>query len=750
MAWLEESEKLSVLGEAGKGRFRGLLGTRSGRGGLADASMPTGDELRQAVLLLRDYEQSGIGWFWASDADGRITYVSDCIATSMNRARADIIGMPVQSLFILDREKDDTVERTLPLIFAGRKTFADLAVRAALDKQEVWWSISGRPQFDSGGEFLGYRGNGKDVTATRQSQRDASRMAMYDSLTGLANRHRMESRLSATLTAYKAAKRSCAIMMIDLDRFKQVNDTLGHPAGDELLKQVAQRLQRVLDTSFEIGRLGGDEFQIILPDIDDRGRLGEIGKTIISMLSQPYSIEGSRCIIGASVGIAIAPYDGVNSDELVRSADLALYAAKGGGRGLFRFYSSDLHSEAERRRQIENDLRDALAKDQIRLAYQPIVDSQSNKVVTLEALIRWEHPELGNVSPALFVPIAEECNLIGALGDWALRRACDDAVQLPGNVRVAVNVSPAQFSNLAFPAIVALAISNSGISPDRLELELTETIFLADSAATDDMFVALKNLGVRLVLDDFGTGYSSLAYLRKAPFDKIKIDQGFIRGVTEPGNRNGAIITAIVSLAEALDMDTTAEGIEAHDELAMMRKLKVKQIQGFIYSRGISFDEVFEAMTSGEWVIEPSGPGKYRPDRRTVFRKIGVIHEDHRYEVMMRNYSSAGAMIEGLLDVPKGTEFVLDFGEGQLAVAKVRRSTASSQGIEFETPLVDDGAGGLCTRHRISPYILASAGMPVTALVPGMQLPTQLGGASGFSIPKFGQVAPKLKPDRAA
>ena len=363
MAWLEESEKLSTSASTGKGRFRGLLGSRAGPETQVQAPLPTGDELRQAILLLRDYEQSGIGWFWASDAAGSITYVSDCIVTGMNQKRTDIIGRPVQSLFKLEREEDCTLERTLPLIFAGRKTFADLAVRAALDEQEVWWSISGRPLFDSAGEFIGYRGNGKDITVTRQSQREASRLAMYDSLTGLSNRHRMESRLSATLTAYKAAKRCCAIMMIDLDRFKQVNDTLGHPAGDELLKQVAQRLTRVLDKSFEIGRLGGDEFQIILPDIDDRGRLGEIGKTIISMISQPYSIEGSRCIIGASVGIAIAPYDGINSDDLVRSADLALYAAKGGGRGLFRFYSSDLHSEAERRRQIENDLRDALAKD---------------------------------------------------------------------------------------------------------------------------------------------------------------------------------------------------------------------------------------------------------------------------------------------------------------------------------------------------------------------------------------------------
>ncbi len=703
------------------------------------------------MLLLRDYEQSGNGWFWASDANGQITYISECVAVQLNKPRGEILGRVVQSLFILDRDEDDTIERTLPLILSSRKTFIDLSVRAALEAKEVWWSISGRPQFSSAGKFIGYRGNGTDVTATRQSQRDASRLAMYDSLTGLANRHKMETRLASTLIAYKVAKRSCTIMMIDLDRFKQVNDTLGHPAGDELLKQVSQRLQRVVkENGCEIGRLGGDEFQVFLPDIDDRGRLGEIAKTIIAIVSQPYSIDGSRCVIGASIGIAIAPYDGVNSEELVRSADLALYASKGGGRGQFRFYSSDLHSEAERRRLIEDDLRDALQADQIKLAYQPIVDAQSNQVVTLEALMRWDHPELGPVSPALFIPIAEDCNLIAALGDWALRRACEEVMRLPGTFRIAVNVSPAQFSNTSFPTIVAQALANSGIAPDRLELELTESIFLADDAATETMFTALKNLGVRLVLDDFGTGYSSLAYLRKAPFDKIKIDQGFIRGVTEPGNRNGAIIKAIVSLAEALDMDTTAEGIEALDELEMMRKLNVGQIQGFVYSRAVSFDEVSAAMTSGDWVIEPSGPGKYRAGRRTMFRKIGVIHEDHRYEVTMRNLSCNGAMIEGLMDVPSGTQFVVDFGEGQLAVARVRRSTASTQGLEFESPLVDDGAGGLCTRHRISPYVLAAAGMPVAALTPGMQLPTQLGGGNAFSLPKFGQVTPKPKARRAA
>lgn len=734
---------MSNVSGSALGRFRSLLAP--GKAASSASQKPlTGSELEQAVLLLRDYEASGLGWFWSSDNEGRITYISDCIAERLGCERSALIGQPIQALFVLDRDEDDTVERTLPLILSARKTFSDIQVRAAAEDREIWWSISGRPQLQADGTFLGYRGNGTDITATRQSQKDASRLAQYDSLTGLANRHRMGKRLSATLTAYQAAKRACAVMMMDLDRFKAVNDTLGHPAGDELLKQVAQRLQRVIsDKNCEIGRLGGDEFQIMLPDIDDRGRLGEIAKTIITMISQPYQIEGSRCVIGASVGIAIAPYDGINSEELVRSADLALYAAKGGGRGQFRFYSSDLHSEAERRRQIEGDLRDALGSGQMRVAYQPIVDTKSNKVVAMEAFSRWEHPELGDVPPSVFIPIAEEANLIGPLGDWILKQACAEAANWPGGVRVAVNVSAAQFANTGLPSLVAQALAHAELPPERLELELTESIFLGDEAATSEMFNQLKLLGVRLALDDFGTGYSSLSYLQHAPFDKIKIDKSFIRGVTEEGNRNAAIIASIVSLAKALKMETTAEGIEAHDELEAMRKLGVSQIQGYIYASPTTAELVDEALASGEWVIEPEGPSRYRQDRRTVLRKVGLIHEDHRYEVTMRNLSRSGCMVEGLMDVPEGTQFVVDFGEGQLAVAVVRRSAGTMQGLEFEQQLVDDGAGGLCTRHRVSPYVLAQAGMPLQALPSGsypMQLMQQPG--TPISLPKFGQVDP--------
>jgi diguanylate cyclase (GGDEF)-like protein/PAS domain S-box-containing protein len=732
------------------GLLRGLLGGKREAASSAEDNRTSDEKL---LDLAHDYEQSGHGWFWASNSEGRLTYVSDCVAQVLGVAIESLVGQPVQSLFILDRDEDDMVERTLPLILSARKTFADLPVKAAREEVEVWWSIAGRPRYDKDGHFQGYYGNGIDVTASRQSHKDASRLAQYDSLTGLANRHRMGKRLNAILTAYKTAKRSCAIFMLDLDRFKQVNDTLGHPAGDELLKQVAQRLKRVLaDKSFEIGRLGGDEFQVILPDIDDRGRLGELATTVITMISQPYQIEGSRCVIGASIGIAIAPYDGINSEDLVRSADLALYASKGGGRGQFRFYSSDLHSEAERRRQIEEDLRDALGSGQMRVAYQPIVDTKTDMVVTLEAFSRWEHPELGDIPPSIFIPIAEETNLIGPLGDWVLKQACADAAQWPGDVKIAVNVSAAQFANPGFASSVAQALAHTGLPPERLEIELTESVMLGDRSTTEEIFASLKMLGVSLALDDFGTGYSSLSYLQHAPFDKIKIDKSFIDGITIAGSRNSAIISAIVFMADRLGMTTTAEGIEAHDELDAMRRLGVKQIQGFIYASAVTSDDVAEAMETGEWKIEPHGPSKYRQDRRTVLRRVGLIHEDHRYEAMMRNLSRTGCMVEGLMDVPVGTHFVVDFGEGQLAVAVVRRSVGTMQGLEFEVPLVNDGAGGLCTRHRVSPYVLAQAGMPLQALPPGqypMQLIQQPGAA--ISIPRFGQIdLTKVKPAKVA
>ncbi|HEY7805739.1 MAG TPA: EAL domain-containing protein [Croceibacterium sp.] len=735
-----------------RGILRGLGGkSASGDGAAASPLQAIGmGDAHRRLQLLDDFESAGISWFWATDDQNRLIYLSPSAAESFGVGHEELIGRALASLFILEQDNsEESAERPLPFLLSARTKFANLTVRIAAEGDPRWWAISGKPYQDPGGAFLGYRGGAKDITADYERNRDTSRAAQFDSLTGLSNRNRMTKRLTATLTAYKAAKRSCALMMLDLDRFKQVNDTLGHPAGDELLKQVAQRLERMVGSRGEIGRLGGDEFQVILPDVDDRGELGELAQRIIQMISQPYSLDGSRAIIGTSVGMAIAPYDGVEPSDLVKSADLALYAAKGGGRGQYRFYSNELKDSAQKRREIEEDLRDALARGELRMHYQPIVNAVDNKVVSFEALMRWDHPERGAISPAVFIPIAEDTNLINGLGEWAMKQACSDASEWPGELRVAVNVSAHQFNSESLPTIVTNALASSGLKPNQLELEITESVFMGDAAAVDKMFTRLKRIGIKLSLDDFGTGYSSLGYLRKAPFDKIKIDQGFIRGCTDEDNTNSAIIAAIVSLAEALNMDTTAEGVEAMDELELVRKRGARTIQGFIYSRAVPQEQVMEKLGNGDFVYEPSGPAKQRSQRRTVFRRIGVIHEDHHYDVVMRNLSATGAMIEGLLDVPVGTDLVIDFGEGQLAVGRVRRSQDASQGIEFETPLISDGADGLCTRHRISPYVLAAAGMPLKAL-PSGQYTMERRKNDSPSRPKFMQVDVQMGAARAA
>ena len=708
---IDSGDRRDDEADGGQRGFFGLIGSRIGKQrGDAAANLRT----HEALLLLQNYEESGQGWFWSTDAKGRLTYITDSVARLMGRTTGQLLGTVFTDLF-LPVDSHGERQRTLPFLLTKQSKFDKLPLRSAFEGDDRWWAISGRPQFDGGGKFTGYRGSGTDVTAQRRSAEDASRLALYDSLTGLANRFAISKKLDTTLAAFAQQQRSCAIMLLDLDRFKQVNDTLGHPAGDALLKQVAERLLKIVGDKEMVSRLGGDEFQIILPDIEDRGKLGDMAADIIASLSQPYSVEGSRCIIGASVGVAIAPFDGLSSDDLVRNADLALYAAKGNGRGRFAFYSSDLHTAAEDRRALEDDLRDALVRGEMTLMYQPVVHSKSNMVSGVEALIRWTHPERGMISPAVFIPIAEEAGLIWALGEWVLRTACEDAASWPGDMRVAVNVSPIQFANADLPKVVARALGATGLAPGRLELEITESVFLGDTAETAHMFEALKALGVRLALDDFGTGYSSLAYLQSAPFDKIKIDQSFVRDATIPGSRNGAIIAAIVALAEALEMETTAEGIESLDQLDLIRKLNVSHVQGYVYSRAVPQAELLEH-AEGTWTIKPAGPARQRNDRFSLFRKVGAIHDNHRYAVVIRNLSATGAFIEGLLGVPIGTRFVIDFGEGQLVTATVRRSIKHQQGVEFEQTMVSDGNGGLCTRHRVSPYLIAAATQSTAAL----------------------------------
>ncbi|MGD9665478.1 MAG: putative bifunctional diguanylate cyclase/phosphodiesterase [Novosphingobium sp.] len=704
--------------------FRGL-GAKSDDGANDAVHVVAADDTARRLEILADYETSAMAWIWAADSDGNIIYMSPGAADKIGRPLEEVLAQPLASVFETDPDNpDERSDRPLKFQISARNKITDLIVRFVRTPQNVnnppkWWSISGHPKMDKSGNFVGYRGSAKDVTIEYQRKIEDSRLAEYDSLTGLANRHRMSRRLDSILAAYKSAKRSCAVMMLDLDRFKQVNDTMGHQAGDDLLKQVAERVQAVIANRGEIGRLGGDEFQVILPDIDDRGKLGEIAEKLIHIVSQPYPIGDKRAIIGTSIGVAIAPYDGVEQEEIIHASDLALYSAKNGGRGQFRFYSAELKDEREERQILLEDLRDALANEQLELHYQPVVRTEDSMVVGCEALMRWEHPDRGNIRPDLFIPIAEESTLINPLGEWAIRKACEDAMQWPTSMRVSVNVSATQFANQAFTTIVTNALASSGLEPDRLELELTESVFMGDSEVIDETFTALKTLGVRLALDDFGTGYSSLSYLRSAPFDKIKVDKSFVDSCTQKDKNSEKIIAAIIGLSDALGMETTVEGVEAFDQLEVVKSRGARFIQGWIYAKAMPQMTLLERVANGEIRIEPDGPDQHRPERRSVFRRIGVIHEDHRYDAVMRNLSRTGASIDGLVGVPVETNLVLDLGGGQLAVCIVVRSEDANIAVEFETPLVNDGAGGLVTRHRVSPYALAAAGMPLGALPPG-------------------------------
>ena len=681
----------------------------------ADRKAEWDDQERQRAQLraeeiLHDFEQTGQGWFWETDRRGHLAYVSPPIGDILGRTAQTLLGKPIAELFDADPLGQEN-ERTLSFHLSARSAFGDLAIRAASPDEERWWSISGRPLYDHFGNFLGFRGSGHDLTEKRRSAESASRLAHYDSLTGLANRLQMAQTLEKILAAPSEEHRACSVLLLDLDRFKQVNDTMGHPAGDYLLTQVASRLERTVGQYGRVGRLGGDEFEVILPGRHRREDLAQLAQRVIHDLSEPYSIDGHRVMIGASVGVALSPEDGVTSEALIRNADLALYAAKDGGRGRHHFYAADLHSDAEERRQLEQDLRDALAQGGLNLFYQPVVHTSTERITGFEALLRWTHPTRGPISPVKFIPIAEDSGLIAQIGEWALRKACHDLAKLPESVRVAVNVSPLQFANPALPAIITSALASAQVNPGRLELEITESVFLNDDEGTDAMFTALKRVGVRLALDDFGTGYSSLGYLKKAPFDKIKIDQSFVRGATIIGSRNGAIIASIVSLAEALGMETTAEGVETLDELDLVRMLGCSHVQGYIYAKPLSFEDAVTRLQSGLTAIA-IGPRAARASRQTMLRKVMLDHAGQHYQATIRNISATGAMLEGLWNVPPGTIFRIMLSEGQVVTATARWCQEDRMGVEFAAPLNLDDAGRIAV---LAPPAAAKAMLQRTA-----------------------------------
>ena len=430
----------------------------------------------------------------------------------------------------------------------------------------------------------------EDITERRQAEAKIAHMAHHDALTDLPNRVLLRDRLDAALT-HAAPGELLAVLYLDLDQFKSINDSLGHSIGDELLKAVAGRLRGCLRESDTIARLGGDEFAIIQTAITHPSDTELLARRIRDSIIAPYKLDGHQILADVSIGISIAPNDGTSSDQLLKQADMALYRAKGDGRGTFRYFEPEMDALVKARRELELDLRDALANRQFELYYQPLMNLERNEFSGCEALLRWCHPRRGMISPTEFIPVAEDTGLIIKIGEWVIRNACAEAATWPGDVTVAVNVSPVQFKEQTLVLTVADALAKSGLSPRRLEVEITEAVLLRDDDTTLANLHQLRALGVRIVMDDFGTGYSSLSYLRSFPFDKIKIDRSFIKDLSSAGDAS-AIVQAITDLASTLSMTTTAEGAETQEQVDMLRTLGCTEIQGFLFSHPKTAGEI--------------------------------------------------------------------------------------------------------------------------------------------------------------
>jgi diguanylate cyclase (GGDEF)-like protein/PAS domain S-box-containing protein len=423
----------------------------------------------------------------------------------------------------------------------------------------------------------------EDITDWRRAQARIAHMAGHDALTDLPNRTLLHQQLQHALKRIKRDQQ-VAVLYLDLDHFKDVNDTLGHPLGDELLKAVARRLSECVRESDTVARLGGDEFAIVQVSTElDAPDATALATRLVEKIGAPYEIQGHQIIIGTSIGISLAPHDSSDPDQLLRNADMALYKAKSDGRRAFRFFEEAMDARARARRLLELDLRAALSRNELELYYQPITDVASGAITAFEALIRWNHPARGLISPIEFIPLAEETGLIVPIGDWVLVAACREASSWSGQIRVAVNLSAIQFKNRNLTNSVLSALSDAGLAPSRLELEITESVLLHDSEATLATLHKLRSHGIRISMDDFGTGYSSLSYLRSFPFDKIKIDKSFVQELATH-SESMAIIRAVTGLGKSLGISTTAEGVETLEQLAILRTEGCTEIQGYLVS----------------------------------------------------------------------------------------------------------------------------------------------------------------------
>ncbi len=556
-------------------------------------------------LLLNDFEENAADWLWGTDADMRIGHASPRFCEQLQVPDTFILGKPIIDALPFARIGSKPIDGTetredFHRRMCQKQSFRDADICVEQAGELAIWSLTAKAIIDASGTFTGYRGVGRDVTASREARLRIEHMARHDPLTDVGNRTLLNEDLTRAIARHERFADPFSVLLLDLDRFKQVNDTHGHGVGDELLREVARVLNTLCDETDTLARLGGDEFAILHMSAEGPQCSGVLATRIIERLQRPFSLKSGTVQVGVSIsiGIACAPIDGTEADQLLRNADLALYRAKVDGRNRFHFFDTSLDASARRRNKIEHELRMALTNDTLSLNFQPLISAESGKVVCAEALLRWNHPTLGPISPAEFVPIAEETGLITGIGAWVVNQACKLAADWPAHIRVAVNLSPRQFISPGLLPMIENALQQNSMTAARLELELTESLLMNSTPGVGETLQALSRLGLRIALDDFGTGFSSLSYLLHYHFDKLKIDQSFISDL-ETNADSRAIVSSIINLAKELRMSVAAEGIEATGQLDLLKQFGCGEIQGYLVSRPMPIDQ-FEAYLAAE------------------------------------------------------------------------------------------------------------------------------------------------------
>lgn len=558
---------------------------------LAESELAKTNEL--VGMLVQEHEDSGYEWFWELGSNGRIANVSQKFASAAGLEIDQLNGRSLGDVLInivpeaSDYQVQNHVQHTSNMFEAvmGRHPFRDcIHAYDHPNGQRLWWKLSGRPVNDEDGRYVGYRGIALDVTEEIRFKEKITQMALKDSLTGLANRASFYDGLAKAFENAKLHQKHLALFILDLDKFKNINDTLGHPAGDALLIGVANRLQAAFGDYGMVARLGGDEYSLYIENVADAQALKQYAQRVLDCFKKPFEFAGRTISVNTSVGIGVAPQHGTDVDTLVGNADLALYRAKTVNNSSFNLFEADMDLQLRNRRLLDQELQSADFEKEFHLVYQPLFDTQSQQIIGYESLLRWHNPRCGEVSPDVFIEIAEDNGMIVDIGKWVIQRACRDAVSWGNNHKVAVNLSPRQFVGVKLESYIANCLAESGLLPSRLELEITETSIIINKDVALKSLNNLRKLGIRISLDDFGTGYSSLSYLVSYPFDKIKIDRSFVQGLLDDPESE-VIVRTIVGMAENLKMRITVEGVEKPEQYQLLSRLGCQEIQGFLISK---------------------------------------------------------------------------------------------------------------------------------------------------------------------